>query len=206
MGRYELTFEVGSLDDDVVVAIYDRFDALVATHGDVTLLTVTAEGPTAVVAGKRVVRTLEDYLRVVVRRSVEDLVTRDDIANRCDTTVEAVDQWIRETHQEQTGFPARHSLVSGGIWLWGEVNDWLRRTGKPHDDNLDFPYREDHDKLNLWLKEDKKVHQVSRVTAELQYSNDCKSQRTHNDGVFAHINHLRDAVFFKRVNPETNCA
>lgn len=163
MGRYELTFEVDSLDDDVVDAIYDRFDALVATHADITLLSVTAEGPTAAAAGKRVVETLEGCLGVVVRRSMEDLVTRADIADRCATTPEAVDQWIREAKQAQTGFPTCHSLVSGGIWLWGDVNDWLSLTNKPHDSNLQFPRPEDHDELNLWLKENNRATQIPHI-------------------------------------------
>lgn len=203
MGRYELTFEVDNLEDDLIEAIYDRFDALVAAHAEVTLLTVTAEGPTVVVAGKRLVEKLERDLRVVTRRLVEDLVTREDIANRCATTPAVVGQWLRETRP--TSFPASYSRVAGGLWLWGEVNDWLRRAGKTHDSGLDFPDREDHNELNLWLKERRTTHKNSPITAELRYSNGSQTQRTRNEGVF--IRPQRPGVVsFLRFGPNVTCA
>lgn len=184
MGQYEVIFEVDELDDGTIDAIYDRFDALVSAHAGLTLLTVTASGPTAVVAAKRAVEELEGKdVRVIVRRSVEDLVTRVDIANRCGTTPQAVGQWIRGTRQRQVSFPAPYSLVTGGIWLWGEVNEWLRRVGKPHEAELCFPRREDHDELNLWLKERQVRQRVSRI--EVKYPNYTGTVLTGHSGVFA---------------------
>lgn len=203
MGRYELTFEVDSLDDDTIDAIYDRFDALVAAHEDVTLLTVTAEGPTVIVAATRAVDILEGDLRVVTQRSVEDLVTWDDIANRCATTPVTVKQWLQET--QRIIFPARYSLVSGGVWLWGEVNNWLRRAGKPHDNDISFPTRSDHDELNLWLEERRMTHRVSRITAELHYSNDPQVRHVRNKGVFTRPQRS-GIVFFQRFGPKTSYA
>lgn len=166
MGRYELTFEVDNLDDDLIDAIYDRLDALVAAHADLTLLTVTAEGPTAVEAGKSLVDELEDDLQIVAWRLVEDLVTREDIANRCATTPAVVGQWLQETRP--ASFPTRYSLAAGGLWLWGEVNDWRRRAGQGHDSGLGFPDRGDHSELNLWLKERRTAHKNAPITAELR--------------------------------------
>ncbi|MCA1703497.1 MAG: hypothetical protein LC808_09660 [Actinobacteria bacterium] len=203
MGRYELTFEVDELADDIIDAIYDRFDALVSAHAHVTLITLTAEGPTAVVAGKRAVEEPESELRVVVRRSVEDLVTRADIASRCDVTPQAVGQWIRGARQREASFPARFSLVAGGIWLWGEVNDWLRRVGKPHDGDLCFPRREDHDELNLWLKERRVSQRVPHVTAELRFPNDTRARPARHSGVFARPQ-TRGFVVFQRTSSKAS--
>ncbi|MGH3772363.1 MAG: hypothetical protein ACRDRW_13360 [Pseudonocardiaceae bacterium] len=156
MTQYEWIFVVDDLADDAVDAVYEICDALVSHHGGLTLLTVTAEGGTAVEAAKTIITQLQrDRQLIRVRRAYEDLVTKVDIASRCDTTPQAVGQWVRGKRLREFPFPECFSLIAGGIWLWGEVNDWLRRTGKSADD-LEYPHREDYATVNYWVYEERR--------------------------------------------------
>lgn len=200
MGQYELTFDVDDLSDDTIDKIYDRFDAVVGSHADVTFLTLTAEGPTAVVAAKRAVEELESELAVVIGRVVEDLVSRVDIATRSESTPQAVGQWIRGDRHRGFPFPQRYSLVAGGVWLWGEVNEWLRRVQKKHDESMLFPRREDHDEINAWLKDRRTQHQVSQVTATLQYGSARRGRVEIQQGAFSHSDAKSAVVRYRNVS------
>lgn len=150
MSDFELIFAVDDLSDDVIDQIYDRYDAIVAGHETVTLLTVTAEGATPFTAAKAVVRDLESIDGVVVRRCYEDLVSRRDIAERCEVSPQAVGQWIRGDRHKGHTFPDPFNLVAGGIWLWGEVNSWLRRSGLKYYE-IAYPCRDDYAEINRWI-------------------------------------------------------
>ncbi|MGH3764047.1 MAG: hypothetical protein ACRDTX_02650 [Pseudonocardiaceae bacterium] len=153
MTQYEWIFEVDDLADDTIDAIYETCDALVSRHGGLTLLTVTGEGSTAAEAAKVIITHLQrDRQLIRVRRAYEDLVTKVDIASRCNTTPQAVGQWVRGKRLSEFPFPECFSLTAGGIWLWGDVNDWLRRTGKSADD-VEYPRREDYSAVNHWVCE-----------------------------------------------------
>ncbi len=154
MAQYEWIFVVDDLDDDTVDAVYETCDALVSRHGGLTLLTVTAEGGTVIESAKAIVAQLQqDRQLIKVQRAYEDLVTKVDIASRCDTTPQAVGQWVRGKRLREFPFPECFSLTAGGIWLWGEVNDWLCRTGKSGDD-IKYPRREDYVSINHWIREE----------------------------------------------------
>ncbi len=154
MTQYEWIFVVDELADDVVDAVYETCDALVSHHGGLTLLTITTEGGTAIEAAKATITLLQQESHLIrVQRAYEDLVTKVDIASRCDTTPQAVGQWARGKRLREFPFPEPFSLVAGGIWIWGEVNDWLRRTGKSSDD-IEYPHREDYVSINHWLREE----------------------------------------------------
>lgn len=163
MAQFELIFAVDALSDETIDLIYDSFDALVAGHGRTTLLTVTADGATALMAAKSIVPDLEAIDGVVVQRCYEDLVDRADIAQRCDTTPQAVGQWIRHVRHRETPFPEPFNHVGGGIWLWGEVNSWLRRVGKVHD-GLDFPCYNDYLEINRWLADHRAGARMTTVS------------------------------------------
>jgi len=176
MAQYELMFDVDALDDNATEKIYSTYDALVSSHSDGTTLTITAEGPAAATAAKRLISEL-DALGVTVRRLVEDLVSKADIAARCEATPQAVGQWIRGTRQRSTPFPPRFHRVLGGVWLWGEVNDWLRRVEWPHDDSIEYPCRKDYDEVNGWLSDRDVKRKLTSVIASIQYPHKGRSAR-----------------------------
>lgn len=141
MGQYELIFEVDPIQDRTVHEIYGTYDAIYSEHGATCLLTVTADGPSLTMAAASLVRSLEAGHGVRFRRAYEDLVTRADIASRVDATVQAVGQWIRgDGLRGKEPFPTPFNNVAGGIWLWADVNQWLKRVGKPYDADLIHPF------------------------------------------------------------------
>ena len=150
MAEYELILVVDDLADDVVQALYREFDVTVAVHGPSTLMTLTANGETASHAARSVVERLERDFGVVVQRSYHDLVSRTDIAQRCCATPQAVGQWVRGERHRDRPFPEPYNHVGGGVWLWGEVNEWLRSVGRDHDSS-GFPDRVDHVEIDHWL-------------------------------------------------------
>jgi len=152
MAEYELTFELDPLGEDQEDAICDRLDAVVATHGSTTLVTLTGRGCSVLDAAKRAVRELE-HCGGVVHRLYEDLVSRSMIAQRARTTPQAVGQWVRGERQVRGAgdpvFPEPYNYVAGGVWLWGEVNAWL--VALDRHDGMNHPHRIDYALLNEWL-------------------------------------------------------
>lgn len=154
LAQYEWIFVVDELADDTIDVVYQACDALVSRHGSLTLLTVTAEGGTAIEAAKTMITQLQQDRQLIrVQRAYEDLVTKVDIASRCNTTPQAVGQWVQGKRLREFPFPERFNLTAGGIWLWGEVNNWLRQTGKSGDD-IEYPHREDYVSMNYWIGEE----------------------------------------------------
>lgn len=168
MALYELIFEVDSLDEATTEAVYAGFDALVSDRGDTTTLTITAEGSTAPEAAKRIVDDLTESLNVGFHRLVEDLVTRADIAQRSGTTPQAVGLWINGNRRKLHRFPSPFNRVGGGVWLWSEVNDWLRRAGKPHDSDLNFPARCDYAVINAWISDSQVRKKMATIETHVQ--------------------------------------
>lgn len=168
MADFELIFAVDELPEDTVWSIYEEHDALVASHGALTLLTVTSQGMTALSAAKVAVLSLERFPEVRVKRCYEDLVSRIDIAERASATPQAVGQWIRGERHRNYPFPEPFNLVSGGVWLWGEVNQWLRRAKKTADE-IQFPCKEDYAEINKWLNERQARIRLAKVTTPVEW-------------------------------------
>lgn len=157
MTQYEWIFVIDHLADDAIDAIYSMCDALVSVHASFTLLTITTEGSTAVEAAKATIANLQNERRLIrVQRAYEDFVTKAEIAARCNATPQAVGQWVRGKRQREFPFPEQFNLTAGGIWLWGEVNRWLRRTDKSSDD-IEYPRREDYSIVNHWIREQRAI-------------------------------------------------
>lgn len=140
--EYELTFEVNGMNETVDVALSTDFDVMVGIdHHGMEFVTATIEADSAAEAARSLVASLHS-LGVTVYRLREDLVTRKDIAERAGVTPQAVGHWIRGDRAVGATFPAPYNPVAGGVYLWGEVNSWLRENGKNSDD-WEFPSRED---------------------------------------------------------------
>ncbi len=143
MTKFELQFQIEPASEDVLDNVIAAVDSGYASHGNVHLLTVWTEADTAIDAARQEALRLAS-LRVVVIRLYEDLVTRQDIADRTGTTRQGVGNWVRQ--ERRTGnnrsFPDPYNVVGGGIWLWSEVNDWLEQVGKA--DGLAHPTARDY--------------------------------------------------------------
>lgn len=148
MSSFEWTFILDEADD--VGDLLDRYDCLTGiNHDGEGFVAITCPGETGLGAAKSMCTELQ-LAGFRVLRSQEDLVDRHEIAQRTGNSRQSVGQWIRG--ERGSGFPARFNDVGGGVWLWGDVHRWLRRTGRDlRGDDLDYPTREDHDLLNAYL-------------------------------------------------------
>lgn len=139
---FELAFEVSPLTDDLEDSIDEQFDAVMATHGRTTKVTLLAEGTDAVDAAGSAVSILRQ-LGIQAIRLMDDLVTRAEIAERSGVTTQGVGLWVRG-ERNRADFPEPFVRAgSARLWLWGEVVDYLRAIGHGVDGSLQFPTRQD---------------------------------------------------------------
>ncbi|MGN6128738.1 MAG: hypothetical protein ACTHOK_00180 [Nocardioidaceae bacterium] len=151
MVRFEWMFVTDAVTDELETAIEEEVGGFVGGHGPITLVTVDGEGGDALEVGHQLVRQLED-LGVTTVRAYPDLVTRKTIASRARVTTQAVGLWTRGERHKELPFPEPFTLAAGGLWLWSDVNAWLKEKGLAHDE-VEYPTRSDLDALNVWLEE-----------------------------------------------------
>ena len=154
--EYEIAFVIPDLADPFdhrIARIEESMDVVVAGHGGLTVATVVTAGADAVAAGRRASAVLSSC-GLPAERTYPDLVSRQDIADRLDVSRQAVGNWVRGERHAGHAFPAPINSVVGGVWLWGDIVDWLRGTGRGHNDrDLEFPSLEDHARLDGLLIE-----------------------------------------------------
>ncbi|MEL4506230.1 hypothetical protein AAEX63_15190 [Luteococcus sp. H138] len=149
MTFYEFIVATDPLNERTEGAVLDSLDASIGGHGPITEIILTAEGSSAELAFRGAVHQLE-ALGVRVRELRPDLVNRKAIALRSGRTPQGVGLWIRGERHRLKPFPEPFNLAGGGLWLWGEVNAWLREQGEAVDD-LALPTRADHVRCAMWL-------------------------------------------------------
>jgi hypothetical protein len=150
MGQFELIFAVNDLPDETVLRIHQDRAVFTAAFGGLTVVTVTADGDDVLEVARQQVRELEAISGVHVVRCCEDLMTLGDVADRVEVAEDVVRRWIEEEAETEHPFPKPYHLVGGGVWLWGEVNDWLRETGR-RSNSLRQPGPTELLQINLWL-------------------------------------------------------
>lgn len=156
-GSFEWIFVVDPLDgpdDERIDRMYEVIDGTVGSHGGLTLIDVTAQGRTATDAGLLAAKLLSDS-GFVVARSHPDLVTRSDISERAAVTRQAVTNWVNGERHRSEPFPTPIYAVSGGVWLWGDVHEWLvRNVHIDGSDGSNYPNIGDHIMVDAALVED----------------------------------------------------
>lgn len=152
--EFELIFVTDEVDDDQADELTTAVDAFIGGHGGVTLVTITAAGESAIKAAHTAVQVLREYgIRPV--RLYDDLVTRNQIAQRIGKTGQAVGYWTRG--ERKHGFPMPYILEAGGLWRWQEVNEWLSAHDDQYagySDGLSYPTAAEVDEINAWLRFD----------------------------------------------------
>ncbi|WP_372700014.1 hypothetical protein [Arthrobacter sp. JSM 101049] len=171
MSTYELLFEIAEPSEEALEAAEIDIELVYAVHGNTHRLTVWQEAPSPLMATKTATNTLREAGLTVVRLA-EDLVSRQDIAERLESTRQAVGNWVRGARRAGApdSFPDPFSTVAGGIWLWGDINKWSRNLGKG--DEFEFPNRCDYAIINNWL-----IHDAQRLPM-LDYTNTSGTARS----------------------------
>lgn len=133
---YELTFVVEGADpddDEVVSTLSEHLDATLARGTGVGLLTLLAEGDVALDAARNAMTSAEHLVPQIRFLYLDrDLVGISEIAERTGRSRQNVYQWVRsERHATVPApFPKVEGVVGRArIWLWSEVNAWLRAVG-----------------------------------------------------------------------------
>lgn len=124
-------------------------DAIVATHSQLTVVSFVCEGSTGIGAVKSAAQTLA-RIGIQCLRTYPDLVSRQAIADRTGLSRQAIGNWIRGDRKADDPFPPPVNLVGGGAWLWGEVDEWLKRQGYEADPVRHLSLKE-HAVLDNWL-------------------------------------------------------
>ncbi len=108
-----------------------------------TVVTTLVDAETAVEAGLHAAKALV-AAGITPLRTYQDLVSRQDIADRLDMSRQAVGNWVRGERQNVRPFPAPVTLASGGLWLWTNVVRWIEAVGVAELDESALPTQEDH--------------------------------------------------------------
>jgi predicted DNA-binding transcriptional regulator AlpA len=143
--------DISEPDDSRIDDLNRRCDAVVESHGGLSLVSTLTQGHSAVDAARVAIQVLEDS-GLSAERTYPDLVTRADIAVRVQKTRQAVDNWVRGDRQQD--FPSPVHLAGGGLWLWRDVSEWLQRErikDLPDDGGAQYPALADHAAIDSQL-------------------------------------------------------
>ena len=147
MPLFEVTFRTSPIDDATEDVLLSEMDAMVATHGDVTLITVTAEAACGIDAATILIKDLRSH-GVNVHRVEKDLVNAATIASRCGESRTAVMHYIRGSRRTSVPFPAPEVSGSPSLWRWPDINDWLAKVGKDYDSDVSYLTRDEESQVD----------------------------------------------------------
>ncbi|GAA2583140.1 helix-turn-helix transcriptional regulator [Streptomyces tubercidicus] len=153
---YDFTFIVTGVtveDADAVESLFDTLDATLAKAGGQHMVSITMDGPRAVDAALHAATALRECvpgLRVI--RLDRDLVGIPEISERTDRSRQNVAQWVAGERKAEHGpFPAPEGVAGRTqVWLWTEVNAWLRKHGMG-DTDVAYPSREEMTEIDFAL-------------------------------------------------------
>lgn len=151
---YELQLEIAAPTENQLEAAEHNVELVYSSHGPAHYLTIWQEAASPFSAAKNAIAQLRKA-GIKVRRAVEDLVSRQDIAERLGVSRQAVGNWIRGERRGSGNdeFPAPHNAVGGGVWLWKDVNDWARGIAET-DGDVEHLEAKDYALINNWLFHD----------------------------------------------------
>ena len=161
---FEISFVIPELTgafDPRVSQVEEALDIVVSSHSGLAVATVIVAGSDAVAAGRAASATLSSC-SLPPLRTYPDLVNRQDIADRLDVSRQAVGNWVRGERHQSHSFPTPVNMVAGGVWLWGDIAEWLRLAGRDPDD-VGYPTLQDHARLDEFLTAAPEAVAVSRT-------------------------------------------
>jgi len=149
---YELTYVVDPVSDDLVDSLYEAgLDVNVSGHDGLTFLATTVVADDPVDGAFEFAQALQSFGIKVLRLDL-NLVNRAAIADICGVTRQAVTPWVN-TPGLVNRFPKPYTAVKGPLWVWSEVNDWLRRSRKDFFEDSCYPTPTQIEEFNVrWTR------------------------------------------------------
>lgn len=164
--NYEWRLVVEPLSEKVEDRILTELDAGIDVHASLTIVNVQAPGESAVSAGRTAVEQLRSLGARVVR-AMPDVVHAAAIARRAGVSKTSVTGWVNDSPTTPTKqFPAPFIVTEQGpMWMWGDVNEWLRRDGTHHYDSWCTPVEREISQVNTWIAETNTVQERTFAAA-----------------------------------------
>ena len=133
--HYDFVYVAEHVSDQAEQAMFEaNLPVNVAWYDGLTLVEATVRVTNDPVKGAIGFAKILESHGVKVLRLDLDLVNQNQIATRCEVSRSAVSQWVNETNAGRP-FPKPHTIISGPVWAWSDINEWLRRSGKPRFDD-----------------------------------------------------------------------
>jgi hypothetical protein len=153
--EFEIAFVIETVEADDP-RIDQAMEALPGTtiSGALGLAVATTliDAHTAIEAGLRAAKALA-AADLTPLRTYQDLVSRQDIADRVGMSRQAVGNWVRGERQNSQPFPAPVTLASGGLWLWTSVVRWIEAMGVAELNESALPTLADHCILDTMIQQ-----------------------------------------------------
>lgn len=127
MNTFDITYVTRPISEDIEEKLLD-LDINVGSHSGLHFVMASIVSDDFQEGAMNLARELQ-RLGVHVERMDLDLVNQSGIATRCGKSRQAVSAWT-QCNDAVNPFPTPHTVASGPLWAWSDVNEWLRRTGK----------------------------------------------------------------------------
>lgn len=188
--NYELTFVIDPISEELEDYLTENVDAMIASHSGLHVVTMSAPGSTGLEAAKSALEDLR-AAGVTVHRLDLDLVSQANIATRTGKSRQAVSNWVSGQRQICNQFPRPFTGSTGPLWLWSDVNEWLRRTTGLDHDGFTYPGLEDIQKFNSWLDEEARSTSGKVLVRYVDPSDESVGARTSIDASVSHGHRYR---------------
>lgn len=146
MNTYDITFIVDPIDEVLEERLLDQ-EVNTGSHGGLHFVMTTIETDDFQSAAVELASNLASQ-GICIHRLDLDLVNQPAIAARCGKSRQAVNLWVQSSRGSHP-FPPPYTLAGGALWVWSDVQDWLRRTGKGGDDQVGSPSPDHVDRFNV---------------------------------------------------------
>ena len=148
---FELHLRISPPDESQLETLEQKIDFLYSAHGTFHALTCWSSGDDALSAAQRTYELLSSH-GLVTLYAFEDLVTRQEIAERLSVSRQAVSNWIRKVRRGPNNlpFPTPSNPAGGGLWSWKDINEWASSMPGT-DEKIRHLGLKDVAQLNAWI-------------------------------------------------------
>lgn len=122
---FEVRLRLRELPEPVEDLLVEQLDAIVSRFAEVPYVTVLQDAESGTLAAHRVVDQVR-HLGGEVLAIDFDYVTRGEIAERLETTRQAVAHWVAGERQAAFPFPLPAIQAGVSLWCWSDVVNWAR--------------------------------------------------------------------------------